>query len=165
MWLGLVFFFSFFNLKPVVKRSLLWAANDSHELFLLIYAPTQLLNNINKRKGNPFPGRSGSDAAHGAQGRPPAQAPVGKPCRALGQNQAILETAAARRPWQPLAGARRCPHPRGRASAFGGGAVTGTSCAGLVLWLCQEAFLILRCLSSAPLIYAVSVLITQFSTP
>ena len=23
MWLGLVFFFSFFNLKPVVKRSLL----------------------------------------------------------------------------------------------------------------------------------------------
>lgn len=42
---------------------------------------------------------------------------------------------------------------------------TGPLHAGLILLLCQHACLILRCLSSALLIYTVSVLIIQFSTP
>lgn len=39
-WLFSLFFFFFFNLKPDMKRSHLRGANDSHELFLLIYTPT-----------------------------------------------------------------------------------------------------------------------------
>lgn len=88
-----------------------------------------------------------------------------RPCCTLGQNQVILEAATACQHLQPLAGAGRCLTPLGRALVFSVGAVMGTFHASLVLLLCQEACLILCCLSSALLIYTVSVLIIQFSTP
>lgn len=52
-----VSFFSFpkRNKSSGCKRYWLWGANDAHELFLLIYTPTRMLNNINKEKVNSFP--------------------------------------------------------------------------------------------------------------
>ena len=88
-----------------------------------------------------------------------------RPRCALGQNQVILEATMVCQRSQPLAGAGRCLAPLGRALVFSIGAVMGTFHAGLVLLLCQEACLILCCRSSALLIYTVSVLIIQFSTP
>lgn len=58
------------------------------------------------------------------------------------------------------------PHPRAwRPFVFGVFLVMGPLHASLILLLCQHTCLILRCLSSALLIYTVSVLIIQFSTP
>lgn len=76
-------------------------------------------------------------------------------CSTLLSPQIEESGSGSREPRSPGLGAISIQHLLGN----------GPSSCGLILLLCQHACLILCCLSSALLIYTVSVLIIQFSTP